>query len=179
MARATLMGLGGSTVTGDVTFTDSGNGISTEAHVNGLRPGKHGFHVHEVGDCSGDGTAAGDHFNPAASPHGGPDGTAMHAGDMGNIEAGPDGKATVTMLSHHFTLEAVGTTGTTGIIGRSVIVHENEDDLTSQPAGNAGARIACGRIEMVSGAMVMPAASAPMDGMDMPAASAPMGASAP
>ena len=180
MATATLSALGTSGVSGSVTFTDTGNGVSVEAHLTGLTPGKHGFHVHQVGDCSGDGTAAGDHFNPAASPHGGPDGEVHHAGDMGNVEADATGTAHVTMLMHGFTLDS---NETTGIVGRSVVVHEKEDDLTSQPAGNSGTRIACGVIAMSTAAAMpaegaMPATSAPMGSMPE-GTTAPAGASAP
>lgn len=160
-AKATISGLGGSAVAGDVTFTDTGNGTSIEAHLTGLAPGKHGFHIHETGDCSGDGTAAGDHFNPGSMPHGGPDGTSLHAGDMGNLVADAQGNAQLTMLSKHVTLD----NGPMGIVGRAVIVHENEDDLTSQPAGNAGSRVACGVIALTT---PMPAAGETM-GAGMPA----------
>ena len=145
-AKATITGLNGSTVAGDVTFTDTGNGVSIEAHLTGLAPGKHGFHIHETGDCSGDGTAAGNHFNPENMAHGGPDGTTLHAGDMGNLVADATGNAQVTMLSKHVTLD----NGPMGIIGRAVVVHEKEDDLTSQPAGNSGNRIGCGVITLTT-----------------------------
>lgn len=168
-ARAILTGLNGSTVGGEVKFTATAAGVSIEAHVNGLTPGKHGFHIHEVGECAGDGTSAGPHFNPTAAAHGGPDGEVLHAGDMGNIEADATGHAMVTMISKHVSLEA-GVPNS--IIGRSVIVHQDPDDLTSQPAGNAGPRIACGII-------TLDAAAAPAEGAAPAEAAAPAEGAAP
>ncbi len=159
-ARALVAAIGGSGVTGEVTFADSGNGLIIEAKISGLTPGSHGFHLHEVGDCSGDGSAAGPHFNPSGASHGGPDGTAAHAGDFGNLLADASGNAIISMQSRHITLDD----GPNGIIGRSVIIHESADDLTSQPSGNSGARIACGLVERISAAApatAAPAAEAP------------------
>ncbi len=113
------------------------------AKVTGLTPGAHGFHVHEKGNCTAaDGSSAGGHFNPAGAPHGGPGHSPRHAGDLGNLEADANGvanyKAEVTGIS-------LGT-GDDSIIGRAVIVHEKADDLTTQPTGGSGARLACGLI---------------------------------
>lgn len=172
-ARAILTGLGDSIVGGEVTFTASDAGVSIEAHVNGLTPdGQHGFHIHDVGECVGDGTSAGDHFNPGATAHGGPDGEVHHAGDLGNLKPDASGHAMMTMVSRHISLEAGAANS---IIGRSVIVHADADDLTTQPSGNSGARIACGIVTM-SGAA--PAATAPMDAT-APAATAPAAGTAP
>ncbi len=112
--------------------------------VTGLAPGtKHGFHVHEFGDCSApDGTSAGGHFAPEAHPHGAPDPAAHHAGDLGNLEADAAGKATVNLLVPGLSLGS----GARALLGRGVIVHAQADDLTTQPTGNAGGRIACGVI---------------------------------
>lgn len=130
----------GNEVTGTVTFTKSGNGVKVIADVEGLTPGKHGFHIHEYGDCSApDGTSAGGHFNPEGVDHGGPEADARHVGDMGNLEAGNDGTAHL-----EYTDNMIRLTGEHGIIGRAIIVHAGEDDLTSQPTGAAGARVACG-----------------------------------
>ena len=132
----------GNDVTGTVTFTKSGNGVKVVADVKGLTPGKHGFHVHEYGDCSApDATSAGGHFNPEGVEHGGPDADVRHVGDMGNLEAGDDGTAHL-----EYTDDMIQLTGEHGIIGRAIIVHADEDDLTSQPTGAAGARVACGVI---------------------------------
>ncbi len=132
----------GSDASGTVTFTRSGSSITVEADIEGLTPGLHGFHIHEYGDCSApDATSAGGHFNPDDSEHGGPNDEERHVGDLGNIEAGEDGRATFELTD-----TVISFTGPNSIIGRAVVVHENEDDLTSQPTGDAGGRLACGII---------------------------------
>lgn len=132
----------GNTVTGTVTFTRVDEGIKVVADLQGLSAGKHGIHIHECGDCSAfDGSSAGGHFNPMAKSHGAPMDAMRHEGDMGNIEADATGKAHLEYVDKNISLE-----GMASIIGRSVIVHKNEDDLKTQPTGNAGARVACGVI---------------------------------
>lgn len=132
----------GNSVSGIVRFEAVSGGIHVVADLTGLTPGKHGFHIHEYGDCSAeDGTSAGGHFNPEKMPHSSPSSKERHVGDLGNIEADKDGKAHLdyvdTMLSFN---------GKDSIIGRGVVVHEKEDDLKTQPTGAAGARVACGVI---------------------------------
>ncbi len=132
----------GGKVHGVVTFTQAGANVKVEARIEGLTPGKHGFHIHEWGDCSSkDGAAAGGHFNPAGAQHGAPDAAQRHAGDMGNIEADQSGVARLEYNDPMIKLNGHGS-----IIGRGLIVHANPDDLKSQPTGNAGGRLACGVI---------------------------------
>ncbi len=109
----------------------------------GLKPNaEHAIHVHEFGDCtSEDGTSAGPHFDPNGARHGGPDHSEHHAGDFGNLKTNREGK--VDFLG---TFKNVALTGNRGIVGRSVVIHADRDDLKSQPAGNSGPRIACGVI---------------------------------
>lgn len=104
--------------------------------VIGLSPGLHGFHIHEYGDMrSPDGTSAGGHFNPYGKKHG-PPGADTHVGDLGNIRAGEDGVAEVSMVVQNIPLHF--------ILGRAFVVHGGEDDLQSQPSGDAGPRVAVG-----------------------------------
>ena len=132
----------GNKVNGLVTFTLEGDSIKVVADIDGLAPGKHGFHIHEYGDCSAsDGTSAGGHFNPTNKPHGAPTDTSRHVGDLGNIEANKDGKAHYEWTDHLISFK-----GPNSIIGRGIIIHAGEDDLKTQPTGNAGARVACGVI---------------------------------
>ncbi len=132
----------GSNVSGTVTFTKGTDSIQVVADVTGLTPGKHGFHVHEFGDCSSpDGNSAGGHFNPTHKQHGAPDAADRHAGDLGNIEADASGKAHLDWKDKVMKLS-----GPDSIVGRSVIVHVQEDDLKTQPTGNSGGRLACGVI---------------------------------
>ena len=132
----------GNSVSGSVTFLRTDKGIKVIVDVAGLSKGKHGFHIHEFGDCSApDGTSAGGHFNPEGKSHGAPMDMTRHAGDMGNLEADDSGKAHLEYIDPMMSFE-----GANSIIGKSVILHKNEDDLKTQPTGNAGPRIACGVI---------------------------------
>ncbi len=141
-AIAVLHPTTGSTVAGTVTFTAVGDGVKVVADLTGLTPGKHGFHIHEFGDCSSpDAKSAGGHFNPTNHQHGAPDATDRHAGDLGNIEADASGKVHVDVSDKVMKLS-----GSDSIVGHAVIVHEKADDLKTQPTGDAGGRVACGVI---------------------------------
>ncbi|MEM9415201.1 MAG: superoxide dismutase family protein [Planctomycetota bacterium] len=137
----------GNSVTGWIKFEQTDAGVRVTAEVNGLTPGLHGFHVHHLGDISApDGTATAGHFNPDGVDHGLPgehgdhSHVGGHAGDLGNLDANEDGRATYDVTYSDLTLN-----GAKSIIGRSIIVHRDEDD-GSQPTGNAGPRIAQGVI---------------------------------
>jgi Cu-Zn family superoxide dismutase len=141
-AIAVLHSASGSQATGSVTFTASGDAVKVVADIAGLKPGKHGFHIHEFGDCSSpDAASAGGHFNPTKHNHGAPDAAERHDGDLGNIEADESGKAHL-----EWTDKAMKLSGANSIVGHAVIVHEKADDLKTQPTGDAGGRIACGVI---------------------------------
>ncbi|QDW66647.1 superoxide dismutase family protein [Luteimonas granuli] len=120
-------------------------GVAISGQVNGLAPGsEHGFHVHENGDCSApDASSAGGHFNPQASAHGRVGEGEHHVGDTDNIVADDTG---VAMIDTRLEGATLGDGAPTDIMGKSVIVHADPDDYTTQPTGNAGARLACGVI---------------------------------
>lgn len=142
MAVCVLHPTEGNSAEGTVTFSTNGSGVKVVADLRGLTPGKHGFHIHQYGDCSApDGTSAGGHFNPENVEHGGADASVRHVGDLGNIEADTDGNAHYERVDDMISLN-----GKHSIIGRGIIVHAGEDDLTTQPTGAAGARVACGVI---------------------------------
>lgn len=142
-AQAMLQPTTGNNTKGAIKFSEVKNGVRVTGEVSGLTPGKHGFHVHENGDCSsGDGKSAGGHFNPKDKQHGGPQSEQKHVGDLGNIEADQNGTAAIDRVFPFLSLE-----GDYSIIGRGLIVHADADDLHSQPTGNAGARLACAVIE--------------------------------
>ena len=144
VAVATLQPKSGTQVTGTVTFTQKGDKVEVVANVKSLSPGKHGIHVHEKGDCSAsDASSAGGHFAPGGGQHAGPTDAKRHAGDLGNIEADANGNATLTITTDAL---RVGS-GDRDVIGKSIIIHGDPDDLTTQPSGNSGGRIACGVIE--------------------------------
>jgi Cu-Zn family superoxide dismutase len=138
---------------GMVVFTRKGEEILVTGEVKGLAPGLHGFHVHEFGDCSApDGMATGGHFNPTGAMHGGPHSKSRHVGDLGNIKADGRGVAVINMTDRLIKLS-----GPHSIVGRALIVHAKADDEKSQPAGDAGGRIACGVIGIAKSATTAPA----------------------
>lgn len=140
-ATAALKPTKGSKVLGEVTFEQVGDKVRVIAQVVRLKPNhEHGFHIHEVGDCSsGDGMSAKGHFNPHGKPHGHPSQMNRHAGDMPNLKADAKGRAVVSFEVDTITV----TSGPASIIGRGLIVHADPDDYASQPTGNAGGRLAC------------------------------------
>ena len=134
-----------SKISGTVTLTEEKAGLTVVARLLNVPPGAHGFHIHAVGSCDDMGKAAGGHFNPDKSPHGlypmdGP--MKAMAGDMGNLVAGADGTGNFSVFMPGLTLND----GKYAVNGLSIILHEKKDDF-SQPAGNAGGRIACGIIK--------------------------------
>lgn len=129
----------GSTVSGTVSFRPVYGGVLVEANFAGLTPGEHGFHIHDVGDCSAaDASSAKGHYNPTGKGHGHHAGANRHAGDMPNLVANAAGEARLSTEVKELTIAE--------IIGRSVVVHADPDDYASQPAGNSGKRVACGVI---------------------------------
>ena len=151
-AVARIDPLDGSGVEGEVRFQPEAGGVRVVADLTGLAGGAHGFHVHENGDCGAgeDGTpggAAGGHYNPGDDPHGAPTDPPgeHHIGDMGNITADASGAARLDTTFSFLTLS-----GPESVVGKALIVHGGRDDLTSQPSGDAGARVGCGLIEMAS-----------------------------
>jgi len=143
-ASAQLKPTKGNKTVGEVIFEQAGSKVRVHVAVQALKPGQeHGFHIHEVGDCSsGDGMSAKGHFNPYGKPHGHYGSAERHAGDLPALKANAKGRAVVQFEVDTITLEP----GPANIIGRSVIVHAQRDDYKTQPTGDAGARLACGVI---------------------------------
>lgn len=143
-AEAEILPTEGQSTGGLLKLTREGDHVRIEGTVTGLTPGEHGFHIHEKGDCSApDGSSAGGHFDPPGDPHGAPDDPPdqHHLGDFGNITAGENGEADVSITDTEIRLS-----GPDSVVGKAFIVHADRDDLQSQPSGNAGARIGCGEI---------------------------------
>jgi len=131
-------------VTGTVTFTEVGDKVLVVADISGLEPNtRHGIHIHEKGDLSDPGLlSTGGHWNPDHHIHGGPSTSPVHAGDLGNLDADASGKAHLEL-----TLSGISVGGMKNdVIGHAVIIHAKADDLSSQPSGNAGARVSGGII---------------------------------
>lgn len=140
-AVANLAATKGNTTAGTVTFEQRGASVLVSGTISGLKPdAEHGFHVHEKGDCgSGDGMSAGGHFNPLGKGHGHHGAADRHAGDLPNLKADAYGTAAFSFAVTGITIGS----GATDIVGRGLIVHRDPDDYRSQPAGNAGPRLAC------------------------------------
>jgi len=149
-------------VSGSVTLTEQPNGDTLIAwDVTGLSPGEHGFHIHESADFSNGCVSAGPHYNPFGKNHGGPNDKDRHVGDLGNIKADVTGRAKGQMIDSLVKLR-----GPYSVIGRSMMVHADPDDLgrgdnskahepgppkngfVSKITGNAGARLVCGEIKL-------------------------------
>ncbi|KAJ3124941.1 Superoxide dismutase [Cu-Zn] [Nowakowskiella sp. JEL0407] len=141
MVKAVAVLRGDSTVSGTVTFVQESEASVTEVTIDlgGLTPGKHGFHIHEFGDNTNGCISAGPHYNPHGLTHGAPEDLVRHAGDLGNVEVSADGTAKTTIKDAQIKL-----IGPLSIIGRTVVVHADVDDLgkggheLSASTGNAG-----------------------------------------
>lgn len=141
-AICVLVPIGGSGVEGMLELRRDGDRITLSGEITGLTPGLHGFHVHEFGDLRDreQGKSAGDHFSPDGKPHGRPEDDERHTGDLGNIEANEDGVAKVEVTDLRIAFD-----GPHSVIGRALVVHADPDRFT-QPAGDAGDRVAVGVI---------------------------------
>ena len=144
-AVAVMRGSDGAAM-GKVDFTQGPNGVLVSADLYGLAPGPHGFHLHAVGACAPDFSAAGGHFDPEGIGHGfmsNPDGS--HAGDLPNIHAGADGAARADYFTSKVALGGDSSASLLDSDGSAVIVHAGPDSYGADPG--AGARVACGVIE--------------------------------
>jgi Cu-Zn family superoxide dismutase len=134
-------------VRGIVRLTQVGEVTKLNIEFSGLAKGKHGFHIHEFGNLSNACVTAGGHYNPFGKEHGGPEDETRHVGDLGNIDVGQDGTYKAEVQD-----KLIKLTGPYSVIGRSIVVHQDEDDLgkggqtDSKTTGHAGARLACGII---------------------------------
>ncbi len=145
-AIATIAPASDSSVTGMAIFTQNGDQITLTIEIQGATPGIHAVHIHESGDCSSpDGKSAGGHWNPTDVAHGKWGEGEFHLGDLGNITVGEDGTGVFELTTD---LWEIGTGSDIDVVGGGIIVHAGADDFTSQPSGNAGARVGCGAIAL-------------------------------
>ena len=139
---------------GTATLRSVQGGVEIVLKVQGMAPGTHGFHIHEKGECAASNDAsgkvvafgaAGGHFDPYKTQshgHPGQSPQQVHAGDIPNVVVDASGQGTLRYTNTGVTL----TPGPYSIAGRSLVVHESQDDYKTNPAGNSGPRIACGVI---------------------------------
>ncbi|HEY7820053.1 MAG TPA: superoxide dismutase family protein [Vicinamibacteria bacterium] len=148
-AVARIEGKSGSSLNGDARFTETGGGVRVVVSIEGAPPGPLAVHLHETGDCSApDASTAGGHWNPEGEPHGRRGSESFHAGDIGNIEVGSDGKGTIQIVAENWKLDDAA--GEQDPLGKAVVIHAGRDDFETQPDGAAGTRIGCGVIELAS-----------------------------
>ena len=132
---------------GTAAFRASNNGVRIDVNVSGLPPGTRGIHIHSVGKCEGPAfTTAGPHLNPTSKKHGKDNPEGPHAGDLLNLEVNADGVGKASLLDQNVTL-GQGQSSLFHEGGTSLVIHADADDYKTDPAGNSGARIACGIIE--------------------------------
>lgn len=128
------------TEVGTATASEIDGALRVTVNGVGMPPGERGFHIHQVGACDGpDFQTAGGHWNPTNAQHGTQNPAGPHAGDMPNLNVAADGTATAT-----FTLPAGSFAGLMDGDGSAIVVHDGPDDMRTDPAGDSGARIACG-----------------------------------
>ena len=142
-AKAELKDAKGQDV-GLASFTQTPAGVLIHLSVRSMPGGKHAFHIHAVGKCEPtDFASAGGHFNPTNTHHGMMSGPG-HAGDMPNLHIPADGSLDVEVLNTAVTLDKEKPNSVFHPGGTAVVIHAGKDDYISDPAGNAGGRIACG-----------------------------------
>ena len=145
MAAAEMINTDGAVI-GKATFEQTPHGVLMNVEVTGLAPGAHGIHLHAVGACTPDFTAATGHINPDGVPHGlrhpdGPD-----HGDLPNLFVAADGSARAEFFTVLVSVSGGRMPALLDEDGSAVIIHEHPDDHLTQPIGGAGGRISCGII---------------------------------
>ena len=132
---------------GSANLTQTPHGVLINVSVKGMPPGEHAFHVHAVGKCEPPFTSAGGHFNPGGKKHGMLAAEGYHAGDMPNLHIPQSGDLTVEVVNANITLEKGKPNSVFDADGSAIVIHAGSDDYKSDPAGDAGARVACGVIQ--------------------------------
>ncbi|MCX7312572.1 MAG: superoxide dismutase family protein [Hyphomicrobiales bacterium] len=159
MANTQLKDAGNKAI-GDVDMVQTPAGVLIKLRLRGVPPGEHAFHVHAVGKCDAPFETAGPHFNPGSHKHGIMSGEG-HAGDMPNLFVPQSGELTVEIVNTAISLEKGKPNSLFDNDGSALVIHAKADDYKSDPAGNAGDRIACGVIQPSGGVPAAGTAPAP------------------
>jgi Cu-Zn family superoxide dismutase len=145
-ATVTLNNASGAGV-GTIALSEGPHGVLLRLALKGIAPGEHAFHVHAVGKCEPPFTSAGGHFNPTARKHGMMAADGLHAGDMPNLIVPASAELRAEIVNTAITLEKGKPNSLYQPNGTAFVIHAGPDDYKSDPAGNAGDRIACGVVQ--------------------------------
>lgn len=145
-AKAMLKDAGGKDV-GTVDLVQTPHGVLLKLSLKGIAAGEHAFHVHAVGKCEPPFTTAGGHFNPGSRKHGMEAADGAHAGDMPNLHVPASGELVIEVANPAISLVKGQPNSVFDADGSAIVIHAKADDYKSDPAGNAGDRIACGIVE--------------------------------
>lgn len=130
---------------GEAILEQRDRAVEITATFTGLPPGTRAFHIHEVGRCEPPFESAGGHFNPTGKQHGKDNPGGPHAGDLPNLEVPQSGGLKIEVTAKNVSLDG-GRDALLDADGAALVVHADPDDYTSDPAGSAGKRLACGVI---------------------------------
>jgi len=144
-AKAPLKDAAGKDV-GAVDLVQTPNGVLLKLSLKAVPAGEHAFHVHAVGKCEPPFTTAGGHFNPGSRKHGMEAADGAHAGDMPNLHVPASGELVIEIANPAISLVKGQPNSVFDADGSAIVIHAKADDYKSDPAGNAGDRIACGVI---------------------------------